>query len=100
MASKAHVGRGDEDCIEEGRWPLWAAIAVLLAGTALTAWEAKLISAELESAAQALGLSMFFLGVVVLAVIGNAAEYVAAAYFARKDRMTVVMGITVGSSSR
>ena len=48
--------------------------------------------------ADKLGLSTFFLGVIVLAIVGNAAEYVAAIYFAREDKMGLVMSITVGSS--
>ena len=80
------------------KWSTWTAIGVLVIGTALTAWEAEIVSGGLESASETLGLSTFFLGVIVLAVIGNAAEYVAAIYFARKDQMTAVMGITVGSS--
>ena len=79
-------------------WPTWAAILVLLAATALTAWESEIVADRLDAAAGALGLSTFFLGVILLAVIGNAAEYVAAVYFARQDRMTLVIGITVGSS--
>lgn len=79
-------------------WPMWKSLAVLVVGTALTAWESELVSGALTPSATALGLSTFFLGVIVLAVIGNAAEYAAAIYFARKDRMTLVMGVTVGSS--
>jgi Ca2+:H+ antiporter len=66
--------------------------------TAFTAWEAELVSGALEATAGALGMTTFFLGVVVLAIIGNAAEYVSAIYFARKDEMGMVMSITVGSS--
>lgn len=89
--------RSDE---EQNRppWPLWQSLAVLIAGTAFTAWEAKLVSGALAQTASHLGISRFFLGVVVLAIVGNAAEYVAAIYFARKDRMGLVMSITVGSS--
>ena len=79
-------------------WPVWQSLAVLFVGTALTAWESELVSGALGRTASQLGISRFFLGVVVLAVIGNAAEYVAAIYFARKDRMGMVMSITVGSS--
>jgi len=82
----------------EHSWPLWQSLGVLLAGTALTAWESELISGALDSTASQLGVSRFFLGVVVLAIVGNAAEYVAAVYFARRDRMGLVMSITVGSS--
>jgi Ca2+:H+ antiporter len=71
---------------------------ISLAATALTAWEADLVSGSLGGFASQLGLTTFFLGVIVLAVIGNAAEYVSAVYFARKDRMNLVMAITVGST--
>lgn len=79
-------------------WPLWQSLMVLVAGTAFTAWESELISQALDRTAISLGLSRFFLGVVALAVVGNAAEYFAAVYFARRDRMSLVMSITVGSS--
>jgi Ca2+:H+ antiporter len=45
-----------------------------------------------------LGVTTFFLGVTVLAVVGNAAEYVSAVYFARKNRMDLALNITVGST--
>lgn len=79
-------------------WPTWVAATVLVVGTAFTAWEAEIVAGALEESAETLGLSTFFLGVIVLAVIGNAAEYLAAVSFARQDDMTTVMGITVGSS--
>jgi Ca2+:H+ antiporter len=50
------------------------------------------------NAGSRLGLSTFFLGVIVLPLVGNAAEYFAAIYFARQDRMGLVMSIAVGSS--
>lgn len=81
-----------------GGWPIWKSLAVLALATALIAVEAELVSSALEATAGRLHLSPFFLGVTVLAVVGNAAEYVAAIYFARKDKMGLVMSITVGSS--
>ena len=80
------------------RWPLWKALAVLLVATAFVALEAELISGALEPTGARLGLSPFFLGVIVLAVVGNAAEYISALYFARRDRMGLVLTITVGST--
>jgi Ca2+:H+ antiporter len=79
-------------------WPLWRALAVLLGATALVAVEAELISGGLEATGERLGLSPFFLGVVVLAVVGNIAEYISAVYFARKDQMGLALTITVGST--
>jgi Ca2+:H+ antiporter len=79
-------------------WPLWRALAVLAAATAATALESELLSGALEHTATSLGLTPFFLGVIVLAVVGNAAEYISAVYFARQDRMGLALSITVGSS--
>ncbi len=90
------------DVADAGRsstgWPIRAAVAVLIVATVFTAWEAELISGGLERAASDLGVSTFFLGVIVLAVVGNAAEYVAAVHFARHDQMTTAITITVGST--
>jgi Ca2+:H+ antiporter len=91
---------GDDDHPNEdgAPWPLWRSLAVLVGATALVAVESELVSGALEASARSLGMSEFFLGVTVLAIIGNAAEYFAAVFFARQDRMGLVMSITVGSS--
>ena len=84
---------------EEGTaWSVWPSLGVLLGATVVTALEAELVSGALEATANSLGLSPFFLGITVLAIIGNAAEYVSAMYFARQNRMGLVLSITVGSS--
>jgi Ca2+:H+ antiporter len=82
----------------EPTWSVWTALGVLAVATAVTAVEAELVSGALEATAARLHLSTFFLGVIVLAVVGNAAEYVSAIYFARRDQMDLVVSITVGSS--
>jgi Ca2+:H+ antiporter len=79
-------------------WPVWKSVTVMVLATAVTALEAELVSGALEATAGQLGLTPFFLGVIVLAVVGNAAEYVAAVYFARNDKMAMVITITVGST--
>ena len=79
-------------------WPLGKTIGILIGATIITAIEAELVSGALEETSAAIGVTTFFLGVTVLAVVGNAAEYVSAVYFARKDRMDLVMNITVGST--
>ena len=79
-------------------WPIGKALGMLVGATVLTAFMAELVSGALEASAETLGLSTFFLGIVVLAVVGNAAEYISAVYFARRDRMGLVMTITVGAT--
>jgi Ca2+:H+ antiporter len=79
-------------------WPLRRAILILAGATILTAVEAEIVSNTVEATATGLGLTPFFLGVIVLAVVGNAAEYISAVYFARRGQMGLVIGITVGST--
>lgn len=79
-------------------WSLGKALGLLALATVFTAAEAELVSGALEATARGLGLGEFFLGVTVLAVVGNAAEYVSAVHFARRGRMGLVMTITVGST--
>lgn len=87
-----------EEALEPAEWSLGTALAVLVGATALTAWEAEIVSGVLEPTAERLGITTFFLGVTVLAVIGNAAEYFSAVYFARRNHMGLVMTTTVGST--
>ena len=90
-----------DDKKKQGKTEKWSrnkALGVLAGATVLVALEAELVSGALEATAGTLGVSPFFLGVIVLAVIGNAAEYVSAIYFARQNQLGLVFSITVGSS--
>jgi Ca2+:H+ antiporter len=79
-------------------WPLAKSVGILVGATALVALEAELVSGALEDTSKGLGVSPFFLGIIVLAVVGNIAEYISAVYFAKRDRMGLVITITVGST--
>jgi len=83
---------------QKADWPAWFATGVLLGSAALTALEAELVSAALEPAAERLGLTPLFLGIVVLAIVGNVAEYFSAIAFARRDDLGLAMNITIGST--
>ena len=79
-------------------WALWVAVAVMVAATAVIALEAELVSGALQATAGVLGLSKVFLGVIVLALVGTASDLFAASFFARQDKMGLVLGICLGSS--
>jgi Ca2+:H+ antiporter len=88
-----------EDTDESGpQWSLAKGLGVMIGATVVTAVMAELVSGALEETSAKLGLSEFFLGIIVLAVVGNAAEYFSAVYFARKNRMELVASITVGAT--
>jgi Ca2+:H+ antiporter len=82
----------------EAEWSLARALTVMTAGTAVIAVEAELVSAALEETSAQLGLSPVFMGVVVLALVGTAADLFAAVAFARQDKMDIVFGMCVGSA--
>jgi Ca2+:H+ antiporter len=99
LVTHRDVFAADEPAHErKAAWPLWRAIAVLIAATGGTAWMAELVSGALGETSATIGVSTFFLGVVVLAIIGNAAEYFSSVYFARQGRLGLVATITVGST--
>ena len=81
----------------EGGVP-WRPLGVMVGGTAVLAFEAELVSGALEATAAQVHLSPLFLGVVVLALVGTSADLFAAALFAHRDRMGLVMDICIGST--
>jgi Ca2+:H+ antiporter len=74
------------------------AVLLLVAATLLIAWTSEVLVGQIEEATQALGLTKFFVGMIVVAVVGNAAEHSAAVFAAMKDKMDLSLTIAVGSS--
>ncbi len=82
----------------EADWSLLLSLAVLAGATALVAVEAELVSGALEATARTLALSPLFLGVIVLALVGTGGDLIAAVFFARRNKMGLVMSISIGSA--
>lgn len=79
-------------------WPV--ALAVLGVATLGVASMSDLLVRSVEAATSALGLNDVFVGVVIISIIGNAAEHTTAITMAMKDRMDLSLGITLGSSTQ
>jgi len=82
---------------EEPQWRLRTAVGVLVAATAGVAVMGELLVHSVEHAAQELGMSSVFVGVVVVAIVGNAAEHSTAVLVALKNKMDLSFTIAVGS---
>lgn len=80
------------------RWSLSQAIAVLAAATIGIAWLSEILVGAIEPSAHELGLSNIFVGVFVVAILGNAAEHATAISAAMKNRMDLSLSIAIGSS--
>ncbi len=80
--------------------PTAQAIGVLALGTLLTTIQAEILVGALEPALARFGFTELFVGVIVVAIIGNAAEHYSAIVAARRDQMTLAVEIAVGSSAQ
>ncbi|HEX8905618.1 MAG TPA: calcium/proton exchanger, partial [Longimicrobiaceae bacterium] len=78
--------------------PLWRPVLLLLAATAGIALMAEFLVGAAKHTAESLGWSEVFVGVIVVAIIGNAAEHSTAVLMAWKNKMDVAINIAVGSS--
>src|SRR5215475_4203271 len=85
---------------EEGKAPasVGRAALVLAAATAAIAWMSEIMVGAIEPTAHEFGLSSVFVGVFVVAIVGNAAEHATAISAAMKDRMDLSLSIAIGSS--
>ena len=81
-------------------WPLAMTIGVMAVVTLLIVWMSEILVGTVEHASKALGLSNLFVGVVVVAVVGNAAEHSTAVLVAMRNRMELAVGIAIGSSTQ
>jgi Ca2+:H+ antiporter len=77
-----------------------AAVGALAAGTLLTTIQAEILVRAMEPALARFGFTELFVGVIVIALIGNAAEHYSAVTAARRDDMTLAVEIAVGSSAQ
>jgi Ca2+:H+ antiporter len=77
---------------------LWRAAATLAVATALTAVASELLVGAIDPVAREVGLSQFFIGLIILPIASNAAEHSSAIVAALRDRMEITMAITAGSS--
>lgn len=82
----------------EAKWSKKKAILVLSIATVLIAIESELLVGGVEALTTSLGLSEFFVGIIIIPIIGNAAEHSTAVVMALKNKMDVSVEIAVGSS--
>jgi len=100
LGTHRHLYAGSRHAAERppGRRGIARAVLTLAAATALTAWMSELLVGTVDQASRALGLTQVFVGVIVVAIIGNAAEHSSAIHAAVRDEMDLTLHIAVGSS--
>ena len=81
-------------------WSVRRSLAVLVGATVIVSLMAEILIGSVEPAAEALGMTEVFVGVIVVAVVGNAAEHSTAILMALEDRMDLAIGIAIGSATQ
>ena len=99
---KTHRSLFNPEYDEEETWG-WSArrsVAMLAIAGVLVGVMSEILVGSISEASEAVGLSEFFIGVIVVAIVGNAAEHWVAVIVARKDKMDLSVNIAIGSSGQ
>jgi Ca2+:H+ antiporter len=89
----------DSEEHEHGKqWSWGRAAGTLVAASVLAAWMSEILVGAAEGTGKALGMSSIFIGIVLLAIVGGAAESGSAIAMARRNKMDLTIGIALGSS--
>ena len=94
MPARAHGEDG------EAPWPMGLALATLAGVTVLVALVSEIFVESVQQAAEAFGMTPAFVGFIVVALVGGAAEMASAFSGARKNRLDLSVGIALGSASQ
>lgn len=97
-SSGASAAEKDEDDAEEPQLSIWVAVLTLAISTVLVAVNAEFLVDSINAITCGGGISKNFVGLILLPIVGNAAEHATAVTVAVKDKMDLAIGVAVGSS--
>jgi Ca2+:H+ antiporter len=91
---------GEEEDEEAHHWPVRRAAIYLALSAVAVGVMSEILVGSISDASEDIGLSEFFVGVFVVAIVGNAAEHWVAVLVAAKDKMDLAVNIAIGSSAQ
>ncbi|KAF5471543.1 hypothetical protein F2P56_008324 [Juglans regia] len=92
---------GDDDAVEETAViGFWSGFTWLLGMTLIIALLSEYVVATIEDASDSWGLSVSFLSIILLPIVGNAAEHAGAIIFAFKNKLDITLGVALGSAAQ
>ena len=97
---KSVFGMDASSTPEGPEWSLVKSVGILALATAAVVVESEILVHAVEGVTQSLGLSEVFLGLIIIPVIGNAAEHASAVLMARKGKTDLALQIALGSSTQ
>jgi Ca2+:H+ antiporter len=81
-------------------WSVRKAVGMLAGAGVAVGVMSEILVGSISEASASIGLSPFFVGIIVVAIVGNAAEHWVAIYFAARDKMDLAVNIAIGSSAQ
>jgi len=97
FGESAEVAR-EEHTTDHAPWSVRKSVAVLLASAGFVGWLSEILVGSTEEAIKGVGLSEMFVGIIIVPIIGNAAEHSSAVLMAMRNRMDLAVSIAIGSS--
>ncbi|MDQ7093707.1 calcium/proton exchanger [Desulfosporosinus sp. PR] len=94
------VFRPSQEHSETPKWSRLKALLILLIATLFVVIESEFLVAGIEPVVKTLGISELFIGVIVIPIIGNAAEHSTSVMMALKNKMEISLEIAIGSSTQ
>lgn len=88
----------DEVTMHGPDWPLWRGLTLLFVATAGIAWMSEILVGSVEHVVTEVGITEFFLGIIIIPIVGNVAEHLVAVQVAIKNQMNLSLSISIGSS--
>ncbi len=92
------IAQGEQHEEEEAEWSKKKAIGILLAATVAVAYVSEKLVHTFSEVGETFGWSELFIGVIIVAIVGNAAEHASAVMMAYKNKMDIAVEIAVGST--
>jgi Ca2+:H+ antiporter len=99
MVTHEHLFRAPQED-ERPTWTLRGAVGVLVGATVLVAFESELLVGALEPALAKTHISKLFVGLIIVPIVGNAAEHSSAVLMAIRNKLDVTLEIAIGSSTQ
>jgi Ca2+:H+ antiporter len=96
LFNAGHDGSADHS----GAWTTKKSVVVLAIAGVLVGVMSEILVGSIEEASKQIGLSQFFVGVFIVAIVGNAAEHYVAVVVAHKNKMDLAVNIAIGSSAQ
>jgi Ca2+:H+ antiporter len=100
LFNPGHGGDEEGDEVTEHTWSVRKSVLALAGAGVAVGVMSEILVGSISETAEKIGLSEFFIGAIVVAIVGNAAEHWVAVLVARKDHMDLAVNIAIGSSAQ